>query len=44
MEKDRLGKRIVGSDVTGWEEDHKWDGWMDGVKRVLIERGISVEQ
>ena len=45
MEEDRLVKRIVGSDVRGVRlRGRPRTGWMDGVKRALNEREMSVEQ
>ena len=44
IEKDRLVKRIVESDVRCEIErkTKEWmDGWMDGIKRALNERGMK---
>ena len=41
---EQLVKKMVGSDVTVVVLTGRlWTGWMDGVKRVLNERGMSVE-
>ena len=45
MEEDRLMKRILRSNMKGVRlRERPRIGWMDGLKRVLNERGISVEQ
>ena len=42
-EEDQLVKRIVGFDVGGVRLRGPQTGWMNGVKRALNERGMSVE-
>ena len=43
--EDRLVKRKVGSDVRSvWVRGRPQTGWMDGVKRALSVRGMSVYQ
>ena len=43
--EDRLVKRIVVSDVSGVRlTERPRTGWMDGVKRALNERVMSVEK
>ena len=45
MEEERVVKRITGSDVRGERpRGRPRMGWMDGVKRALDARGMSVEQ
>ena len=45
MDEGRMVKRITGSDVRGERPRGRPKfGWMDGVKRSLGERGVSVEQ
>ena len=45
MEDDQLVKRIVGSDVRVVRlKGGIKTGWMEGMKRALNERGMSVEQ
>ena len=45
MEEDQLVKKIMGSDVRGMRLRGRTQmGWMNGVKRALNKRGMSVEQ
>ena len=45
MDEGRMVKRVTGADVRGGRPRGRPKvGWMEGVKRSLVVRGVSVEQ
>ena len=43
MDEYRMARRVPKSVRSGYEGDRGWDGWMDGVKVALGNRGMTVE-